>query len=119
MDSTRPMEVCCGIWHQDVSSKSWKLQGHGVPCEIDQSLFCLNGGICYMIPSVSSPYCKCTGKYTGIRCEGVFLASENIQPRSEYLVNILVLAAFLGLLFLGLICFFCRRKLNNRSEDEP
>ena len=30
MDSTRPLKVCCGIWHQDVSSRSFKscmLQG--------------------------------------------------------------------------------------------
>jgi len=30
MDSTRPLKVCCGVWHQDVSSrsfKSWKLRG--------------------------------------------------------------------------------------------
>ncbi|MBN3309305.1 HARB1 nuclease, partial [Amia calva] len=24
MDSTRPLTVCCGIWHQDVSSRSFK-----------------------------------------------------------------------------------------------
>ncbi|ROL42056.1 hypothetical protein DPX16_19503 [Anabarilius grahami] len=24
MDSTRPLKVCCGIWHQDVSSRSFK-----------------------------------------------------------------------------------------------
>ena len=30
MDSTRPLKVCCGIWHQDVSSRSFmscKLRG--------------------------------------------------------------------------------------------
>ncbi|XP_053320545.1 pro-neuregulin-4, membrane-bound isoform [Spea bombifrons] len=93
--------------------------GHGEPCENDQSLFCLNGGICYVIPSFSGPFCKCIGKYTGVRCEAIFLASEKSQPRNEYLVNLLVLAVFLGLLFIGLICFLCRRKFNNRSEDEP
>ncbi|XP_063301990.1 pro-neuregulin-4, membrane-bound isoform [Pelobates fuscus] len=93
--------------------------GHGEPCEFEQSLFCLNGGICYRIASVSGPFCKCIGKYTGTRCEGVFLAAEKQQPKSEYLVNILVFAVFLGLLFIGLICFLCRRKLNNRSEDVP
>uniref|UniRef100_A0A8C5MH61 EGF-like domain-containing protein n=1 Tax=Leptobrachium leishanense TaxID=445787 RepID=A0A8C5MH61_9ANUR len=71
----------------------------------DQSFFCLNGGICYRIPSVTGPFCKCSGKFTGTRCEGIILAAEKPQARSEYLVNILVLAAFLGLIFIGLICF--------------
>ncbi|KAM4748175.1 pro-neuregulin-4, membrane-bound isoform [Rhinophrynus dorsalis] len=93
--------------------------GHGEPCNIDQSRFCLNGGTCYIIPSFPSPHCKCIGTYTGTRCEVIFLSSETAQPRSDFFVNFLVLAIFLGLIFLGLIYFLCRRRLNNRREDEP
>ncbi|XP_075432172.1 pro-neuregulin-4, membrane-bound isoform [Ascaphus truei] len=93
--------------------------GHGERCEIAQNFFCLNGGICYMIPSVSSPFCRCIGKYTGVRCEVILLSSEKPEPRSEFVANFLVLAAFLGLLLLGLIWFLCRKKQKNQCEEEP
>ncbi|OCT89348.1 pro-neuregulin-4, membrane-bound isoform [Xenopus laevis] len=95
--------------------------GHGEPCDTDQSLFCLNGGVCYMVPSVSSPFCRCIGIYTGVRCEAILLSSEKTQPQSDSFIHLFVLAIFMGLFFLGFICCLCRnyrRKLNNQSGEE-
>ncbi|XP_063782665.1 pro-neuregulin-4, membrane-bound isoform isoform X2 [Pseudophryne corroboree] len=92
--------------------------GHGAPCaEKEQKGFCMNGGICYSIGP--KQLCRCVDSYTGERCEEILLASVESEPRSDFLINFLVISIFLGLISLGLIYFCCRRKLNNRSEGEP
>ncbi|XP_075713750.1 pro-neuregulin-4, membrane-bound isoform isoform X1 [Rhinoderma darwinii] len=81
--------------------------GHGVPCaEKEQKTFCLNGGICYSISP--KQLCRCIDNYTGERCEEVLLASLETEPQSNFLINFLVLGSFLGLMFLGLVVFYCR-----------
>ncbi|XP_068131951.1 pro-neuregulin-4, membrane-bound isoform [Hyperolius riggenbachi] len=91
--------------------------GHGVPCaEKEQRGFCMNGGLCYSIGS--NQLCKCINNYTGERCEGILLASAESEPTSNFFVNFLILAFFLGLVLLGIIYVCCRRKLKNRSEVE-
>ncbi|XP_073435445.1 pro-neuregulin-4, membrane-bound isoform [Dendrobates tinctorius] len=92
--------------------------GHGVPCaEKGQKSFCLNGGICYSIGP--KQLCRCLDNYTGERCEEILLSSVETEPQSNFLINFLVLGSFLGLIFLGLVVFCCRRKLKNRTEDGP
>uniref|UniRef100_A0A8B9EAF2 EGF-like domain-containing protein n=1 Tax=Anser cygnoides TaxID=8845 RepID=A0A8B9EAF2_ANSCY len=41
------------------------------------------GGICYMIPTVSSPFCRCIENYTGARCEEVLLPSIKSQTKGD------------------------------------
>ncbi|KAM9311841.1 pro-neuregulin-4, membrane-bound isoform [Gastrophryne carolinensis] len=92
--------------------------GHGEPCaEREQKTFCKNGGICYTIGSTQ--LCKCINNYTGQRCEGALLASVEAEHKSDFLINFVVLAFFLALLFFVFIYFYCRRKLKNRTEEEP
>uniref|UniRef100_A0A8D0HLI4 Pro-neuregulin-4, membrane-bound isoform n=1 Tax=Sphenodon punctatus TaxID=8508 RepID=A0A8D0HLI4_SPHPU len=70
--------------------------------------FCLNGGICYMIPTVSIPFCRCIENYTGARCEEILLPSINTQAKSELFAAFLASAVVLGVLLFGAIYFLCR-----------
>ncbi|XP_069481513.1 pro-neuregulin-4, membrane-bound isoform [Ambystoma mexicanum] len=81
---------------------------HGEPCGDRHRSFCLNGGICYVIPSVTSPFCRCSNSYTGFRCEDIFLPSKKAQPKTATLTNILVLAVVICVVFVAVLYFICR-----------
>ncbi|XP_037689244.1 pro-neuregulin-4, membrane-bound isoform [Choloepus didactylus] len=81
---------------------------HEEPCGPNQRSFCLNGGICYVIPTIHSPFCRCIENYTGARCEEVFLPSASIQTKSE-LFAAFVVVAVLGTLIIGALYFLCRK----------
>uniref|UniRef100_G1MWN1 Pro-neuregulin-4, membrane-bound isoform n=1 Tax=Meleagris gallopavo TaxID=9103 RepID=G1MWN1_MELGA len=56
---------------------------HEELCGTSYGSFCLNGGICYMIPTVPSPFCRCIENYTGARCEEVLLPSIKSQTKGK------------------------------------
>nr|XP_031547582.1 pro-neuregulin-4, membrane-bound isoform isoform X1 [Vicugna pacos]XP_031547583.1 pro-neuregulin-4, membrane-bound isoform isoform X1 [Vicugna pacos]XP_031547584.1 pro-neuregulin-4, membrane-bound isoform isoform X1 [Vicugna pacos]XP_031547586.1 pro-neuregulin-4, membrane-bound isoform isoform X1 [Vicugna pacos]XP_031547587.1 pro-neuregulin-4, membrane-bound isoform isoform X1 [Vicugna pacos]XP_031547588.1 pro-neuregulin-4, membrane-bound isoform isoform X1 [Vicugna pacos]XP_031547589.1 pr len=80
---------------------------HEEPCGASHRSFCLNGGICYVIPTIPSPFCRCIENYTGARCEEVFLPSSSIQTRSDLFAAFVALAV-LGTLIIGALYFLCR-----------
>ncbi|XP_027753784.1 pro-neuregulin-4, membrane-bound isoform isoform X6 [Empidonax traillii] len=59
-------------------------KNHEELCGTSYGSFCLNGGICYMIPTVSSPFCRCIEHYTGARCEEVLLPSIKSQTKEKF-----------------------------------
>ncbi|XP_074088598.1 pro-neuregulin-4, membrane-bound isoform isoform X6 [Macrotis lagotis] len=81
---------------------------HEEPCGPSHRSFCLNGGICYVIPTVPSPFCRCVENYTGARCEEVFLPSTKTESESELFAAFLTVALLLGVLTLGAVYFLCR-----------
>ncbi|XP_020831656.1 pro-neuregulin-4, membrane-bound isoform isoform X3 [Phascolarctos cinereus] len=83
---------------------------HEEPCGPSHRSFCLNGGICYVIPTVPSPFCRCIENYTGARCEEVFLPSTKAQSESELFAAFLTVALLLGILTLGAVYFLCRNE---------
>ncbi|XP_038622849.1 pro-neuregulin-4, membrane-bound isoform isoform X2 [Tachyglossus aculeatus] len=90
---------------------------HEEPCGFSHRSFCLNGGICYVIPTVPSPFCRCIENYTGARCEEVFLPSTNIQTKSELFATFLALAILLGVLTIGAVYFLCRKGHLQRANS--
>ncbi|XP_063122244.1 pro-neuregulin-4, membrane-bound isoform isoform X2 [Rattus norvegicus] len=80
---------------------------HEQPCGPRHRSFCLNGGICYVIPTIPSPFCRCIENYTGARCEEVFLPSSSIQSKSNLSAAFLALAVLVTLAIVAL-CFLCR-----------
>ncbi|XP_056652901.1 pro-neuregulin-4, membrane-bound isoform isoform X3 [Monodelphis domestica] len=90
---------------------------HEEPCGPNHRSFCLNGGICYVIPTVPSPFCRCIENYTGARCEEVFLPSTNTQTESEPFAAFLTFALFLGVLTLGAVYFLCRKGHLQRASS--
>ncbi|XP_078540759.1 pro-neuregulin-4, membrane-bound isoform [Lissotriton helveticus] len=93
---------------------------HGEPCGDRHLSFCLNGGFCYLIPSVSRPYCRCSDSFTGARCQETFLPSKKAQPKTATLTNVLVLAVVIGVLFTAVLYFICRirRKLKMKQNAQ-
>ncbi|XP_012785108.2 pro-neuregulin-4, membrane-bound isoform [Ochotona princeps] len=81
---------------------------HEEPCGSNHRSFCLNGGICYVIPTIPSPFCRCIENYTGARCEEVFLPSASIQTKS-HLFAALVAVAVLVTLTIGALYCLCRK----------
>ncbi|XP_072807035.1 pro-neuregulin-4, membrane-bound isoform isoform X2 [Vicugna pacos] len=87
---------------------------HEEPCGASHRSFCLNGGICYVIPTIPSPFCRCIENYTGARCEEVFLPSSSIQTRSDLFAAFVALAV-LGTLIIGALYFLCRKSHLQRA----
>ncbi|XP_030911853.1 pro-neuregulin-4, membrane-bound isoform [Geospiza fortis] len=82
---------------------------HEELCGTSYGSFCLNGGICYMIPTVSSPFCRCIENYTGARCEEVLLPSIKSQTKGDLFAAFLASLLLLGVLVIGAFYFLCRK----------
>uniref|UniRef100_A0A8C0XTC6 Pro-neuregulin-4, membrane-bound isoform n=1 Tax=Castor canadensis TaxID=51338 RepID=A0A8C0XTC6_CASCN len=70
---------------------------HEEPCGPSHRSFCLNGGICYVIPTIPSPFCRCIENYTGARCEEVFLPRSSIHSKNNLSAAFLALAVLVTL----------------------
>ncbi|XP_048723865.1 pro-neuregulin-4, membrane-bound isoform isoform X3 [Caretta caretta] len=90
---------------------------HEELCGTSYGSFCLNGGICYMIPTVSSPFCRCIENYTGARCEEVLLPSLKTQIKSELFAAFLTSVVVLGILVIGAFYFLCRPTLEGPAPQ--
>ncbi|KAL4658719.1 pro-neuregulin-4, membrane-bound isoform [Arapaima gigas] len=96
---------------------------HGEPCKISEaSTYCMNGGTCYRIPSVSTLTCVCSGGYTGSRCEEYHLFMVSKMNETGGLIAAIVIVAFLILIILTIIIYFaCRmwkKSHQNKSRTE-
>ncbi|XP_069898913.1 pro-neuregulin-4, membrane-bound isoform isoform X2 [Dipodomys merriami] len=91
---------------------------HEEPCGPGHRSFCLNGGICYVIPTIASPFCRCVENYTGARCEEVFLPSFSVQSKSNVPAGVVALAVLVTVAFAALY-FLCRRGHLPRSRWSP
>ncbi|NWI94860.1 NRG4 protein, partial [Pitta sordida] len=81
---------------------------HEELCGTSYGSFCLNGGICYMIPTASSPLCRYIENCTGARCEDVLLPSIKSQPKGDLFAALLPSLFLLGALVIGAFYFLCR-----------
>ncbi|XP_005235731.2 pro-neuregulin-4, membrane-bound isoform isoform X1 [Falco biarmicus] len=90
---------------------------HEELCGTSYGSFCLNGGICYMIPTVSSPFCRCIENYTGARCEEVLLPSIKSQAKGDLFAAFLASLLLLGVLVIGAFYFLCRKASIPRTSS--
>ncbi|XP_038177769.1 pro-neuregulin-4, membrane-bound isoform isoform X7 [Arvicola amphibius] len=88
---------------------------HEEPCGPSLRSFCLNGGICYVIPTIPSPFCRCIENYTGARCEEVFLPSASVQSRSNLSAAFVALAVLVTLTIAAL-CLLCRSQRSLKAR---
>lgn len=88
---------------------------HEEPCGANHRSFCLNGGICYVIPTIPSPFCRCIENYTGARCEEVFLPSASIQTKSHLFPALVAMAVLVTLMIGALYCLFRKGPLQRTS----
>ncbi|XP_030885671.1 pro-neuregulin-4, membrane-bound isoform isoform X2 [Leptonychotes weddellii] len=90
---------------------------HEEPCGPSHRSFCLNGGICYVVPTIPSPFCRCIENYTGARCEEVFLPSSSIQTKSDLFAAFVALTLLLGTLIIGALYFLFRKGHLQRANS--
>ncbi|XP_063099607.1 pro-neuregulin-4, membrane-bound isoform isoform X1 [Cavia porcellus] len=89
---------------------------HEEPCGPSHRSFCLNGGICYVIPTIPSPFCRCIENYTGARCEEVFLPSSSTQTKSNLFVAFVAVVVLITLTIVALY-FLCRKCYLQRASS--
>ncbi|XP_043410864.1 pro-neuregulin-4, membrane-bound isoform [Prionailurus bengalensis] len=90
---------------------------HEEPCGPSHRSFCLNGGMCYVIPTIPRPFWRCTENYTGARCEEVFLPSSSIQTKSDLFAAFVSLTILLGTLIIGALYFLFRKGHLQRASS--
>nr|XP_060611715.1 pro-neuregulin-4, membrane-bound isoform [Anolis sagrei ordinatus] len=90
---------------------------HEELCGSSYGSFCLNGGICYMIPTVSSPFCRCVENYTGARCGEILLASIKSHSRGELFAAVLASVVVLSVLVAGAFFFLYRKGQISRTSS--
>nr|XP_057920844.1 pro-neuregulin-3, membrane-bound isoform isoform X2 [Doryrhamphus excisus] len=100
---------------------------HFKPCHDKDLAYCLNGGECFVIETLSGPHkhCKCREGYQGIRCDqflpktdsilsdpnqlGIeFMESKEVYERQ--LLSITSIAMAIGLLGVLCVALYCRNK---------
>ncbi|XP_005995692.1 pro-neuregulin-4, membrane-bound isoform [Latimeria chalumnae] len=81
---------------------------HGEPCGSLHGFFCLNGGVCYTLPEVTGPFCRCTNHYTGARCEELLLPANKTESANRQLAAFLTIALLIGIIIGAAVYYFCR-----------
>ncbi|XP_016097073.1 pro-neuregulin-4, membrane-bound isoform-like [Sinocyclocheilus rhinocerous] len=93
---------------------------HGDPCTGSEATFCMNGGTCFKIPSVSTPTCVCSANYEGSRCEQFQLFSFLQDSEEKGMIAAVVIIALLILVVLGVVIYYiCKVKRNAQSQPKP
>ncbi|XP_054654696.1 pro-neuregulin-3, membrane-bound isoform isoform X2 [Dunckerocampus dactyliophorus] len=106
---------------------------HFKPCHDKDLAYCLNGGECFVIETLSGPHkhCKCREGYQGIRCDqflpktdsilsdpnqlGIeFMESKEVYKRQ--LLSITSIAMAIGLLGVLCVALYCRNKRREKLE---
>uniref|UniRef100_A0A8C4EG32 Pro-neuregulin-3, membrane-bound isoform n=1 Tax=Dicentrarchus labrax TaxID=13489 RepID=A0A8C4EG32_DICLA len=75
------MHVVINRWEKSTSPTVPPLHSeHFKPCHEKDLAYCLNGGECFVIETLSGPHkhCKCREGYQGIRCDQFLPKTDSI-----------------------------------------
>ncbi|CAD5123662.1 DgyrCDS11983 [Dimorphilus gyrociliatus] len=82
-------------------------------CKIQS--FCLNGGVCYNIPSIHMRFCRCKEDYVGYRCQFPFpegmigkIAEQQKLETDRVITRVILAGIVLLLIMVILLAFFMR-----------
>ncbi|XP_055047812.1 pro-neuregulin-4, membrane-bound isoform [Misgurnus anguillicaudatus] len=93
---------------------------HGEPCSVSEANFCMNGGTCFKIPSVTTPTCVCSANYEGSRCEQFQLFSVSKSTEETGMIAAVVLISFLIIIVLCAVIYYIYKiKRSARSQPKP
>ncbi|XP_031417928.1 pro-neuregulin-4, membrane-bound isoform [Clupea harengus] len=81
---------------------------HGNPCDPSEAPFCMNGGSCFKIPSVSTPTCMCIDNYEGSRCEQshIFQESMGLDSKESGMIAAVVIIILLITVLLAVVIYY-------------
>ncbi|XP_017340842.1 pro-neuregulin-4, membrane-bound isoform isoform X1 [Ictalurus punctatus] len=95
---------------------------HGEPCTGSDASYCMNGGKCFKIPSMSMLTCLCNNNYEGSRCEQFQLESTSDNSFNTGMIVAIVILLILILLVLAVIIYYiCKvqRKASRNTRAIP
>ncbi|XP_028813566.1 probetacellulin [Denticeps clupeoides] len=97
------------------------MTGHGVLCEESESSYCMNGGTCFKINSVSTPSCVCSEEYSGSRCEHLQLLMTFSQLSGDTGLVIAITIVSLLILAVLIVVIYCTYKVwkSKRQSQNP
>ncbi|XP_062404377.1 pro-neuregulin-4, membrane-bound isoform-like [Sardina pilchardus] len=95
------------------------MSDHGEPCDPSEASFCMNGGSCYMIPSVSTPSCQCTDNYKGSRCELFLLDSTALDGKESGMIAAVVIIVLLIVAMLVVIIYYTCKLKRTKEQNQP
>ncbi|XP_036391468.1 pro-neuregulin-4, membrane-bound isoform-like [Megalops cyprinoides] len=90
---------------------------HGDPCGASEAFYCLNGGTCFKIPSVSTPRCVCHGSFKGSRCDQFQLFRSSQNSEDGRLIAAIVIVVLLILVVLAVIIYCSCKVWRERSKS--
>ncbi|KAG5273186.1 hypothetical protein AALO_G00148610 [Alosa alosa] len=90
---------------------------HGDPCDPSEASFCMNGGSCYKIPSVSTPTCRCIDNYKGSRCEQFLLESRS-STESGIIAAVVIMVLLIVVMLAVIIYYTCKLK-RSKEQNQP
>ncbi|KAJ8344563.1 hypothetical protein SKAU_G00318920 [Synaphobranchus kaupii] len=93
------------------------IAGHGEPCGDSDASYCLNGGTCLRIPSVSDPTCVCNSFFKGSRCNErqLFIISQN--PERAGLIAAVAIVALLLLVMLAVVVYYACKMWRRKTKS--
>ncbi|KAF4081365.1 hypothetical protein AMELA_G00160470 [Ameiurus melas] len=89
---------------------------HGEPCTGSDASYCMNGGKCFKIPSMSMLTCLCNNNYVGSRCEQFQLESTSDNSFNTGMIIAIVILLILILLVLAVI-IYCICKVQRKASN--
>lgn len=93
---------------------------HGDPCTGSEANFCMNGGTCFKIPSVSTPTCVCSANYEGSRCEQFHLFSFSRSSEEKGMIAAIVIIVLLIIIALCVVIYYiCKMKRSAQRQPKP
>ncbi|XP_051975927.1 pro-neuregulin-4, membrane-bound isoform-like [Xyrauchen texanus] len=93
---------------------------HGDPCTGLEATYCMNGGTCFRIPTVSTPTCVCGAHYDGSRCEQFQLLSFSHSIEEKGMIAGVVILLLLIIMVVGVVIYYnCKMKRAARSQPKP
>ncbi|KAA0724272.1 hypothetical protein E1301_Tti003542 [Triplophysa tibetana] len=91
---------------------------HGDPCTGPEVNFCMNGGTCFRIHSVSTPTCVCSANYEGSRCEQFQLFSFSHSSEEKGMIAATIIMALLIIVVLCLVIYYIY-KMKRSAQSQP
>ncbi|XP_072527033.1 uncharacterized protein [Salminus brasiliensis] len=84
---------------------------HGDPCTGSEEFYCMNGGKCFKIPSVSTPTCVCGDNYKGSRCEQFqLLTFANNSDEKGMIAAVTIILILILVMLAAIIYYICKMK---------
>ncbi|XP_072241963.1 pro-neuregulin-2, membrane-bound isoform [Leuresthes tenuis] len=91
---------------------------HGEPCDGQETTYCMNGGMCYKIPSMDTLSCVCNDNFKGSRCEHFQLLSTSPNAKEAGLIAAVVIVIILLLIVLAVVIYFVRKMLKAKNQNQ-